>query len=194
MLKFVAIVALVLFLFLDLSPLIEVPVLIGISYLFLDLSPLIEIPVLIGITYGTKLLKMREDAKGELLKTSQELYVLRVAKYGEENESTIRAGIMYATYLVDANRGDEARELLKKLLATSKQVLGPRHNLTEWVELILNSPHELLKNKHLLAEQSKQFLGPHHNTSEWVELSVKWVQEAGLVPSGVVAEMAFLLH
>jgi hypothetical protein len=32
-----------------------------------------------------------------------------------------------------ANRGDEARDLLTKLLATSKQVLGPDHNVTKEV-------------------------------------------------------------
>ena len=73
----------------------------------------------------------------ELLKTSQELYELRVAKHGEENEYTIRAGKSYAIELQEANRRKEARELLTKLLATSKQVLGSHHNVTKEVELDL---------------------------------------------------------
>jgi hypothetical protein len=77
----------------------------------------------------------------ELLKASRELYELRVAKHGEENEYTIEAGKIYAINLHKANRGDEARELLKKLLATSKRVLGPRHNITKDVESELEKRH-----------------------------------------------------
>jgi hypothetical protein len=58
----------------------------------------------------------------ELLKTSQELYELRIAKFGAKDEYTIRTGRIYAINQHKANRGDEARDLLTKLLATSKQV------------------------------------------------------------------------
>jgi hypothetical protein len=74
----------------------------------------------------------------EVLKASQEVYELRIAELGEEDHLTINAGKNYAMKLQDANRGDEARELLMKLLATSKQVLGPNHNTTKEVELTLN--------------------------------------------------------
>ena len=73
----------------------------------------------------------------ELLKTSQELYELRVAKHGEDDEYTIIAGKDYAVDLQKVDRGDEARELLTKLLATSKQILGPDHNITKEVEAAL---------------------------------------------------------
>ena len=73
----------------------------------------------------------------EELKTSQEVYELRVATHGEGNESIIIAGKTFAILLRIANRGDEARQLLTKLLATSKQVLGPNHNLTKSIESIL---------------------------------------------------------
>jgi hypothetical protein len=62
----------------------------------------------------------------ELLKASQELYEIRVAEFGDRNEDTIHASRNYAIDLL-TNRGDEARELLTKLLATSKQVLGPQY-------------------------------------------------------------------
>jgi hypothetical protein len=70
----------------------------------------------------------------ELLKATQELYEIRVAKYGEEHYYTIDAGKNYAVALQIADRWEEARELLKKLLATSKQVLGPHHNTTKSVD------------------------------------------------------------
>jgi hypothetical protein len=70
----------------------------------------------------------------ELLKTSQDLYKLRVAEFGEVNQDTILAGKIYAMNLQKASRGNESRELLIKLLATSKQGLGPHHNLTKEVE------------------------------------------------------------
>ena len=77
--------------------------------------------------------------KEELLRASRELYELRVAKSGENNRYTIIAGRSYAINLHKANRGDEARALLTKLLITSKQVLGPHHNVTKDVELLLES-------------------------------------------------------
>ena len=70
----------------------------------------------------------------ELLKANKEVYELRVAKIGEEHEYTFDAGRNYAIELLNANRGDEARALLTKLLITSKQVLGPHHNVTKDVE------------------------------------------------------------
>ena len=70
----------------------------------------------------------------EVLKVSQELYELRIAQLGGGDKYTIDAGKNYAIDLRDANRGDEARELLTKLLITSKQVLGPRHNTTKEIE------------------------------------------------------------
>jgi hypothetical protein len=73
----------------------------------------------------------------EVLKASQELYELRMAKYGEEHEHTILAGRSYAIALRDAKHGEEARELLTKLLATSKQVFGSDHNITKSVESML---------------------------------------------------------
>ena len=74
----------------------------------------------------------------EVLKASQEVYELRIAQLGEEDHLTIHAGKKYAIDLHNANRGDEARELLMKLLATSKQVLGPHHNDTKDVENALD--------------------------------------------------------
>ena len=74
----------------------------------------------------------------EVLKASKELYDLRIAEFGEENGYTICAGKNYALRLQKANRGDEAGELLTKLLATSMQVLGPHHNITKEVELLLS--------------------------------------------------------
>jgi hypothetical protein len=70
----------------------------------------------------------------ELMKTHHELYELRIAEHGRENDYTIDAGIDYAVYLRKASLGEDARELLTKLLVTSKQVLGPHHNTTKKVE------------------------------------------------------------
>ena len=69
----------------------------------------------------------------DLLKTSQETYELRVAQYGEKHELTIHAGRNYAIHLQSASHRDDARELLTKLLITSKQVLGPHHSTTKAV-------------------------------------------------------------
>jgi hypothetical protein len=79
----------------------------------------------------------------EWLRANQELYELRAAKHGEEHELTIDAGRIYANNLRKANRETEARELLTKLLVTSKQVLGPHHNTTTEVESSLKEVIEV---------------------------------------------------
>jgi hypothetical protein len=73
----------------------------------------------------------------ELLRTSTELYKVRVAELGEKNLCSIHAGKNFAIDLLKANRGEEARDLLTKLLVTSKQELGPHHSTTKDVELSL---------------------------------------------------------
>jgi len=78
--------------------------------------------------------KYEDGSNEEVLEASQEVYELRIAEHGEGNEQTIRAGKKYAIDLHNANRRDEARDLITKLLATSKQVLGPHHSTTKEVE------------------------------------------------------------
>jgi predicted Zn-dependent protease len=51
-----------------------------------------------------------------VLKASHELCELRIAKLGDEHYYTIDAGKNYAEILQKANRREEARELLMKLL------------------------------------------------------------------------------
>ena len=75
----------------------------------------------------------------ELLKASQELYELRVAKHGEGNLLTIDSGVIYAVNLQKANRGNEARDFLAKVLETSKQVLGSDHSTTKAVASALST-------------------------------------------------------
>jgi hypothetical protein len=77
------------------------------------------------------------NSNEEFLKMSRELYELRVSEYGEDLELTIDAGKFYAINLRNANRGEEAMELLTKLLAKSKQVHGSDHNITKSVEAML---------------------------------------------------------
>jgi hypothetical protein len=78
-----------------------------------------------------------ESGNEEVLKASHELYILRIAEYGAEHYNTIDAGIIYAQRLQEANRREEARVLLIKLLATSKQVFGSDHKITKSVESML---------------------------------------------------------
>jgi hypothetical protein len=68
---------------------------------------------------------------------------MRVAKYGEGSELAIDSGVIYAAHLQNANRGEEARELLTKLLATSKQVFGSDHNTTKDIESELKIMRQL---------------------------------------------------
>jgi predicted nucleic acid-binding protein len=75
------------------------------------------------------------------LKNFQDIYEGRVAELGEESEHTIRAGEGYSINLQNANRWGEARELLTKLLATSKQVFGADHNITKSVEAAAKRNH-----------------------------------------------------
>jgi hypothetical protein len=56
---------------------------------------------------------------------------------GKEHENTINTGESYALRLQKAHGQEEARDLLSKLLAISKQVLGPHHNSTKIIESML---------------------------------------------------------
>ena len=70
----------------------------------------------------------------ELLRALQEDYEFSISKYGENTERTIQQATTYAVQLQNCNRGDEGIELLMKLLATSKRVLGPDHITTKGIE------------------------------------------------------------
>ena len=92
-----------------------------------------------------------------MLKANQEMYESRVAERGEKNDYTIRAGKILAMSLQDQNRGGEARELLTKLLATSKQVYGAHHNTTKAIEL------EFIKNEK--KERLRRYMKLHETGS-----------------------------
>jgi hypothetical protein len=62
---------------------------------------------------------------------------LRTVEFGEDYEYTILAGNDYAIDLLNANQLTEAMELLSKLLATNKRVLGLHHKATKEVESTL---------------------------------------------------------
>jgi hypothetical protein len=66
-----------------------------------------------------------------LLRALQEDYEFSISEYGENDEHTIHQAAKYAVQLQNCNRGDEGIELLMKLLATSKRVLGPDHMTTK---------------------------------------------------------------
>jgi hypothetical protein len=95
----------------------------------------------------------------EILKNFQDMYEGRVAELGEESEHTIRAGEGYAINLQNADRWGEARELLTKLLATSKQVFGADHNITKSVEAAAkrNHPYTVMIMAALCKKHGKDF-------------------------------------
>ena len=90
-----------------------------------------------NIAYAKSKYESGNNNNEELVKASQELYELRIADDGEEHEYTIKSGKIYAIDLQKANRREEAKELLMKLLATSKQVFGSDHKITKEVESML---------------------------------------------------------
>ena len=75
-----------------------------------------------------------DSIEEEVLEASRVFYEACVANNGEEHEQTISAGNNYALRLLINNHREKASELLTKLLATSKQVLGPHHNITKRIE------------------------------------------------------------
>ena len=82
----------------------------------------------------------------EMLYASQDVYELSTAEHGEAHEFTIDAGRIYAVQLQRSNRGDEARTLLTKLLATSKQVLSSHHSTTKEVDYALTGANRLFES------------------------------------------------
>jgi len=102
----------------------------------------------------------------ELLNSTHDVYKLRAAEYGEKNDYTIRAGKILAMSLQNANCWGEARELLTKLLATSKQVYSAHHNTTK--EIV----PELKKTK--ARERVTRFMTLHEtgsiNSERWLNV------------------------
>jgi hypothetical protein len=86
--------------------------------------------------YAAKTIYEGDTITEEMLQVFQDVYKLHAAEYGEEHEYTISAGKTYAAQLQKVKREDEARELLAKLLVSSKQILGPHHSVTKEVELV----------------------------------------------------------
>jgi hypothetical protein len=63
-----------------------------------------------------------------LLKEARYHYKFCLKTYGLTSGATLRSGSIYATELVQANRGIEAERLIVKLAASSQRVHGPGHN------------------------------------------------------------------
>lgn len=75
------------------------------------------------------------------------------------NEYTIEACKFYAINLQKANREEEARELLTKLLETSRQVFGPDYRTTKEVASALACVNTL-----------------HAFTSQMVNQQIRWCE------------------
>jgi hypothetical protein len=71
----------------------------------------------------------------ETLKAAQEAYELCVVQ-NEEDEVMIKAGIIYATHLAEANRNAEAIEIMTKLLATHELQHGYQEKMNQLLQLM----------------------------------------------------------
>ena len=71
--------------------------------------------------------KFEED----LLNEAQATYDIYISLYGEEDVDTLGSGLDVVTALVRNKRGDDALNLLTKMLATSKQTHGSDHDITK---------------------------------------------------------------
>ena len=72
----------------------------------------------------------------EALQVDREVYSGRVKLSGEENISTLRAAINYATTLYHLKRFEEAKELLRKSIPVARRVLEESHDLTLRMRLL----------------------------------------------------------
>ena len=59
----------------------------------------------------------------------QDVYSARVKLDGEEHEETLRAANNYAYSLLDLQRFEEAKSLLRKTIPAARRVLGEGHRL-----------------------------------------------------------------
>lgn len=95
--------------------------------------------VAIALKNSAQVKRYHRGKKGKLLRLSQNLYDGYVVKRGEDSLLAIDAGLSFAIDLVNANREEEAEQLLTKLVAISKRVLGSEHGITREAETELHS-------------------------------------------------------
>lgn len=93
--------------------------------------------------------KMSEAA---LLNNSKAVYEHQIAALGATSVATINVGLAYAGRLKHEKHDIEAERLITKLLADSRRVHGPEHNVTVCAEKLLDD----YKQRYVMCIKSKQ--------------------------------------
>jgi hypothetical protein len=66
----------------------------------------------------------------EALSLKQEVYSGFLKRYGEEHEIALRAANNYASSLIDSQRSEEAKALMRKTIPVARRVLGESNKQT----------------------------------------------------------------
>ena len=78
------------------------------------------------------------------LRMRREVYPGTLKLYGKEHPETLREGICYSSSLIDMERLDEAKKLLRRTLPVALRVLDESHELM--IRMKWNYAHTLYKN------------------------------------------------
>ena len=69
----------------------------------------------------------------EALELKRDVYSRRLELLGEEHEQTLRAAMNYALSLIDQQRPQEVKSLLRRTLPVARRVLGESHEIMLWM-------------------------------------------------------------
>jgi tetratricopeptide (TPR) repeat protein len=138
----------------------------------------------LAITYGDL-----GDLK-RALSMEQQVYSGRLKLNGEENQSTIRAALNYASSLSCLRRFKEARTLMRKTLPVARRVLEESHDLTLKVRwnyamalykddgATLSDLRKAVQTFEEIERTARRVLGGAHPTTTGIEAALREAREA----------------
>ena len=120
----------------------------------------------------------------------QQVYSGRLKLNGEENQSTIRAALNYASSLSCLRRFKEARTLMRKTLPVARRVLEESHDLTLKVRwnyamalykddgATLSDLRKAVQTLEEIERTARRVLGGAHPTTTGIEAALREAREA----------------
>ena len=126
----------------------------------------------------------------EALPLQQDVYSARLKRLGEENRETLVAATCYANSLVQRQRFEEVKVLMRKMIPVARRFLGENTNLTlkmRWIYAMalyedpsatLDDVREAVETLESIARSWKLVLGEAHPEMPQVQGALKDAREA----------------
>ncbi len=141
------------------------------------------------------------DVMGRRVEASnmlRDVYSGRLKLHGEENINTIAAAHNYATTLLALKRFEEAKSLLRKMMAVARRVVGENHEITlrmKWNyaealysdDATLGDLHEAVTTLEETGRTARRVFGSEHPLTKGIERALRESRAALSARDGVSA-------